>query len=394
MTTSQELPLIGVELPSILTFSELRLQLQEQAPVCRIRTPAGDEGWLITRHAEVKSLLQDNRLGRSHKDPANAPRFLRNPMLDMLVTSDDIEVEKQRHEQKRVLYTKSFAARRVIERRERVIGIANAKLDAIVAAGPPVDLHEAYSMDYSQQALCDMVGIPEEDRRRLLDMMDTVGASDQEHAEAGMDPLFGFAAEIGDRRRSDLGDDVISRFIESGLTNSEIGLHVVTLLFTGLAGLASHLDFGVLLFLRNPEQREKAMADPEIMARAVDEVMRATISSPVLPRYASEDIEVGGVTIREGDLVMLDFSLANFDARAFDEPHRFDVTRTPNHHFTFGHGMRHCTGAPLVRIILAVAYTTLFERLPGLRLAVPEAELESHPGGRLAGGLEKFPLTW
>lgn len=106
------------------------------------------------------------------------------------------------------------------------------------------------------------------------------------------------------------------------------------------------------------------------------------------------DDQVGVVTIREGDLVMLDFSLANFDPRAFDDPHRFDVTRTPNDHFTFGHGMRHCTGASLVRIILAVAYTALFERLPGLRLAVPESELESHPGGRLAGGLEKFPLTW
>ncbi|GAB2848474.1 cytochrome P450 [Lentzea nigeriaca] len=394
MTTSQELPLIGVELPSILTFSELRLQLQEQAPVCRIRTPAGDEGWLVTRHAEVKSLLQNNKLGRSHKDPATAPRFMRNPMLDMLVTSDDIEVEKERHEKKRVLYTRSFAARRVIERKERVEAIANAKLDAIIAAGPPVDLHEAYSMDYSQQALCDMVGIPEQDRRRLLDMMDTVGASDQQHAESGMDPLFGFAAEIGQKRRSELGDDVISRFVEAGLSDEEIGLHVVTLLFTGLAGLASHLDFGVLLFLRNPDQREKAMADPTVMAQAVDEVMRATISSPVLPRYASEDIEIGGVTIKEGDLVMLDFSLANFDPRAFDDPHRFDVTRAPNHHFTFGHGMRHCTGAPLVRIILAVAFTTLFERLPTLRLAVPESELESHPGGRLAGGLEKFPLTW
>jgi cytochrome P450 monooxygenase len=394
MTTSQELPLIGVELPSILTFSELRLRLQEQAPVCRIRTPAGDEGWLVTRHAEVKSLLQNNKLGRSHKDPATAPRFMRNPMLDMLVTSDDIEVEKERHEKKRVLYTKSFAARRVIERKVRVENIANAKLDAIIAAGAPVDLHDTYSMDYSQQALCDMVGIPEEDRAKLLDMMDTVGASDRQSAEAGMDPLFSFAADIGERRRSELGDDVISRFIETGLTNEEIGLHVVTLLFTGLAGLASHLDFGVLLFLRNPDQRAKAVADPAIMAQAVDEVMRATISSPVLPRYASEDIEIGGVTIKEGDLVMLDFSLANFDPRAFDDPHRFDVTRSPNHHFTFGHGMRHCTGAPLVRIILAVAFTTLFERLPGLRLAVPESELESHPGGRLAGGLERFPVTW
>ncbi|MDO0909741.1 cytochrome P450 [Streptomyces sp. DT2A-34] len=394
MPLSQQLPLIGVEQPSILAFSDIRLRLQEQAPVCRILTPAGDEGWLVTRHAEVKALLQDHRLGRSHKDPQNAPRFFRNPMLDMLVTSDDVETERRAHENKRVLYTKSFAARKVLDRRSRVEAIAHATLDGIIAAGPTADLHESYSMEYSQQALCDMVGVPAEDRRRLLAMMDTVGDTDRQHAESGMDALFGYAAELGAKRRDEPGDDVISRFIDSGLTDEEIGLHTVTLLFTGLSGLASHLDFGVLLFLRNPDQLALAMADPNVMVRAVDEVMRATIGSPVLPRYASEDIEIGGVTIAEGDLVMLDFSLANHDARAFEEPSRFDVTRTPNPHFTFGHGMRHCTGAPLVRIILAVAYTALFSRLPSLRLAVPEAELESHPGGRLAGGLARFPVTW
>ena len=134
--------------------------------------------------------------------------------------------------------------------------------------------------------------------------------------------------------------------------------------------------------------------DPEIMARAVDEVMRATIGSPVLPRYASEDMEAGGVKILAGDLVMLDFSLANFDSRVFADPEKFDVTRTPNPHFTFGHGMRHCTGAPLVRVIMAVGFTALFSRLPGLDLAVPQSEVESRAGGKLAGGLERFPIRW
>ena len=164
----EELPLVGVERPSILSFSKVRLDLQAQGPVCRIRTPAGDEAWLVTQHAEVKALLQDNRLARYHPDPANAPRFLRNPMLDMLVTDTDVAVERQVHEEKRVLYTKSFAARRVLDRKSRVEAIAHAKIDEIIAAGQPADLHETFSTVYSQNALCDMIGIPEDAREELL----------------------------------------------------------------------------------------------------------------------------------------------------------------------------------------------------------------------------------
>lgn len=402
MTTYSEPPLLAVEQPGILTFSRLRRDLQAQAPVCRISTPAGDEGWLVTRHAEVKALLQDNRLGRTHADPDNAPRYIRNPMLDMLITDIDAETERQSHERKRVLYTASFAARRVLDQQARVEAIAEAMIDALVAEGTPADLHAGFSMPYAQQALCDMIGVPPESREELLLRMEGAGEVDRPEETTGpgtadgggMGALFGFAAGIGARKREEPADDVISRFVEAGLTDDEIGLHTVTLLFTGLAGLASHIDFGVLLFTTNPDQRDKAMGDPEIMARGVDEVLRATVGSPVLPRYAGEDIEIGGVTIRTGDLVLLDFSLANFDHRVFDHPERFDVTRTPNPHFTFGHGMRHCTGAPLVRILLRAAFTTLFSRLPDLRLAVPREELQPHPGGRLAGGLAELPVTW
>ncbi|MCU1687959.1 MAG: hypothetical protein JWQ81_8698 [Amycolatopsis sp.] len=394
-TAYDEPPLVGLDQPSIMAFSQLRLDLQAKAGVCRIRTPAGDEAWLVTRHAEVKALLQDNRLGRSHEDPATAPRYLNNPMLDMLITDAPPEIELREHLKKRTLYTGSFAARRVLDQRARVQAIGEAMIDAIIAKGQPGDLHEDWAMPFSQQALCDMMGVPVEDRSQLLAMMDRVGdTTNSEDAYSGMEGLFAFAAGITAKIREQPDDNVVSRFVESGLTDAEIGIHIVALLFTGLSGLASHVDYGILLFLRNPDQREKAMADPEVMARAVDEVLRATIGSPVLPRYAHEDIEVGGVTIRKGELVMIDFSLANYDPRVFDEPNRFDVDRSPNPHFTFSHGLRHCTGAPLVRIVLQVAYTTLFTRLPNLRLAVPDDQLHAHPGGRLAGGLAELPVTW
>jgi cytochrome P450 monooxygenase len=394
-TAYDDLPLVGLDQPAIMTFTQLRLELQEKSGVCRIRTPAGDEAWLVTRHAEVKTLLNDNRLGRTHEDPVNAPRFIRNPMLDMLISGAPPEIELQEHMKKRTLYTASFAARRVLGQRDRVELIAEQMLDAIVAKGMPGDLHEDWAMSFSQQALLDMMGVPEQDRTELLAKLDRVGDTiDNQDATAGMAGLTVFATAIAAKIRQQPADNVVSRFVEAGLSDDEIATHIIALLFTGLSGLASHIDYGILLFLRNPEQRDKAMADPEIMARAVDEVLRATVGTPVLPRYAQEDIEIDGKTIHKGDLVMIDFSLANYDPRAFPEPTKFDVTRSPNPHFSFSHGLRHCTGAPLVRIVLQVAYTALFTRLPGLRLAVPATELRPHPGGRLAGGLAAVPVLW
>lgn len=394
-TAYDELPLVGLEQPAIMTFSQLRLDLQAKAGVNRIKTPAGDEAWLVTRHADVKALLNDNRLGRSHPDPANAPKFIHNPMLDMLVTDAPPEVELKEHMKKRTLYTASFAARRVLDQRARVELISERMLDDILAKGRPGDLHEDWAMPFSQQALCDMMGIPVEDREPLLAMMDRVGdTTDPEDAVVGMPALFAFATGIAAKIRQDPADNVVTRFIEAGLPDEEIATHIAALLFTGLSGLASHIDYGILLFLRNPDQRELAMSDPEIMSRGVEEVLRATVGTPVLPRYAQSDIDIDGKTIKLGDLVMIDFSLANYDPRVFTDPFSFDVNRSPNPHFTFSHGLRHCTGAPLVRIVLHVAYSTLFRRLPTLRLAVPYDELRPHPGGRLAGGLAALPVTW
>lgn len=394
-TTHDELPLVTLDQPAIMTFSQLRLDLQAQAGVCPIRTPAGDPAWLVTRHAEVKQLLSDNRLGRSHPDPANAPKFIRNPMLDMLITDAPPEIEHAEHMRKRTLYTGSFAARRVLDQRAVVVEISERMLDDIIAAGRPADLHARWAMPFSQRALCDMMGIPDAEREPLLSLMDRVGdAHDEAGSFAGMERLSAYAADIAAQIRANPGDDVVSRFVEAGLPDQEIATHIVALLFTGLSGLASHIDYGILLLLRNPDQLTLAMSDPEMMAKAVEEVLRATVGTPVLPRYAQSDIEIDGRTIRQGDLVMIDFSLANYDPRVFDDPFAFQVGRTPNPHFTFSYGLRHCTGAPLVRIILHVAYSTLFRRLPTLRLAVPYEEIRPHPGGRLAGGLAALPVTW
>lgn len=395
MTTSQELPLLPVEQAAILTLSQLRRDLQATAAICKIRTPAGDEAWLVTRHAELKALSQDPRLGRSHADPANAPKYLDNPMLDLMVTTGDIETERADQVKKRALYPPSLSARRVLGQQPRVEAIAKALLEPIVRKGPPANMHTEFTLPYARQAMCEVVGVPQEDRERMVDLMEVVGdVLDREAADKAMKDLFVFATEVSGRRRLDPGDDVISRFMEVGLGDEECGFHAISLMFGGLGGVLSHVDFGIVLFAINSDQRDAVIGNPGLMPGAVDEVLRTTVGSPVLPRYALEDIEMAGVTIRVGELVMLDFSLANYDPRVYENPDRFDVTRAPNPHFTFGHGIRHCIGASLARIVLNAAYTSLLAGMPNLHLAVPLDQLHARAGGRLAGGLAELPIAW
>ena len=394
MTTSQdELPSLATEREGLLRLrpSTLLRDLQEQAPICRVRTPAGDEAWLVTRYAEVKQLLMDERIGRSHLDPASAPRYVDNPLLDMLIIPDH-EAARDAHKQTRAWLAPNFTARRVLNLKPRVEAIAASTLDSFVEPGPPTDLHGGFSFPFALLVLCELIGVPLDERDRILEPLQQMGGvDDRDGAEGGMGAIFAYAAELGARKRAEPGEDVISRMVQNGATDEQVGPIAANLLFAGLESVASHIDLGVALLSTNPGQLEAALAN---LPTAVEEVLRAAkAGGSALPRYAAEDIEIGGVTIRAGDLVLIDFTLANFDTQAFDEPSTFDVTRSPNAHLTFAHGIWHCIGAPLARVQLQVAFSALFTRLPSLRLAVPIGDLQMRGGG-LADGLGGLPVTW
>ncbi|MFJ9034171.1 cytochrome P450 [Streptomyces sp. NPDC102274] len=394
MTTSHELPSLRGVPPTVLRLSPLLRELQTRSPVCKVRTPAGDEGWLVTRHAELKELLRDERLARAHPDPANAPRYVQNPFLDMLV-SDDAELARKLHSETRAMLTPNFSARRVLNLMPKVEAIAEGLLESFVAQGPPADLHGGFSLPFSLTVLGELIGVPAEDRGLLVTLLSRMGGLDDPNTvQGGQQDLFGYLVELAGRKRAEPGDDVISRLCVNEPSDERIGPIAAGVLFAGLEAVASHIDLGVVLFSLYPEQRDAALGDPKLMSGAVEEILRsAKAGGSVLPRYATEDVEIGGVTIRFGALVLLDFTLSNFDTQVFDDPELFDITRSPNPHLTFGHGMWHCIGAPLARMQLKTAYTLLFTRLPGLRLALPVEELQVL-GGQLSAGLTELPVTW
>jgi cytochrome P450 monooxygenase len=136
-------------------------------------------------------------------------------------------------------------------------------------------------------------------------------------------------------------------------------------------------------------------ADPDLLRTAVEEVLRmGKTGESLLPRYAREDIDIAGVTIRAGDLVLCDHYSASYDDRVFADPDRFDVSRSPNPHPAFSHGSWYCVGAPLARVELTEVYRALLARLPGLRLEIPLAEINLAATNQLGGGIAELPVTW
>ena len=213
-------------------------------------------------------------------------------------------------------------------------------------------------------------------------------------SEHGMRELSGYGRELAARKRKQPGDDVISRLCADGLDDDEIGTLSTNLLFAGHETTVVAIDMGVLCLLANPAERQALADDPDQVTAAVEEILRAPgRSGGGIPRYARTSLQIGEVTVRAGDLVLLDNRAANHDPAVFPSPGRFDITRDGPGHLSFGHGAHYCIGAPLARIELQAVFSQLPARFPAMRLTVPAGQLPLRSGA-LTGGLTALPVEW
>jgi pentalenolactone synthase len=371
----------------------------------RVTTPAGDPAWFVSSYYTVKQLLNDSRLGRSHPHPERAPRYTDAAIFGQPVGSP--ETERAEHAQMRALLTRSFSARRMEMLRPRIQELADNLIDTLLRTTPPADFHALVSFPLPVLVICQLLGVPFEDRenfRRWSD--DAADMTDAQRSRAGWGQLFGYMLQLVSRKREQPAEDVISDLLATQASNAALTDHGIAqltagLLFAGHETTVSAIDRGVVLLSTNPAQRRALQANPTLIASAVEEILRhpdpvqpVDASQPGgLPRYAHADIEVDGVTIAAGDLVLLALHEANVDTSMFALPHEFDVSRLDNPHLTFGHGSHYCIGAPLARIELQVVLATLIRRAPSLHLGLPIDQLrpKSH---LLTGGLAELPVTW
>ncbi|MFD2467947.1 cytochrome P450 [Amycolatopsis silviterrae] len=367
-------------------------RLQESGAVVRVRTYAGDEAWLITRYAEIKKLLTDPRLGRTHPDPANAPKFIDSPMFDLAVGQSDHTTELADHRRLRTVLAPYFSRNRMAALEPAVARIVDEEVAALAAHGPPADLQEEFANPLSLAVLCELIGIPAEERGELGKRLAEASLLGSE--AGGQGPLSAMLGGLAAERRARPRDDLMSGVCAAGLPDGEATGMVAGVIFAGHGSVVSHLGFGVARLCSDERLRAAVAADPGLLPDAVEELLRtSSAGGGSMPHYALEDLEVAGVRIAAGDLVLLDFALANFDRRAFADPDRIDPARTPNQHLTFAHGLWHCVGAPLARMELRLAFSALLRRFPELRLVRPVAEL-STPSDQLAGGLSALLVAW
>ncbi|MCS7476282.1 cytochrome P450 [Umezawaea endophytica] len=398
MTTSQEPRNYPFGEADRLELDPTYEELRRTEPVARVRLPYGGDAWLVTKYDDVKTVLSDLRFSRAAVLGQDVPRAM--PMIQD--RQSILSMDPPEHGRLRKLVAKGFTMRRVEQLRDRAQEIVDGLLDEMEKEGSPADLVEALNMPLPITIICEMLGVPYDDRAEFRNWSDralAITAFTPEEITAGFENLQGYIAELVAERRQSPTDDVLGTLVTARdegdrLTEEELVNFGVTLLVAGHETTANQLGNFLYTLLSNPDRLAELRADPDLVPAAVEELLRITPlgGSAGFPRIATEDVELSGVTIPAGDAVFIG-QAGNRDPAVFPDPNRIDFHRENNAHVAFGHGVHHCVGAPLARMELQVAIGTLLSRYPALELAVPVDEVPFKKG-RLVRGPRELLVRW
>jgi cytochrome P450 len=367
-----------------------------QLPVHRVRTAVGHEAWLFTDYARVRELLNDDRLGRSHREPATAARTGDSALFGGPL--GDFDTEATDHARMRALLQPHFSPKHLRALIPRVDGLTSRLLNELQKHGPPADLHAQLALPLPILVICELLGVPYSDRDQFRTWAQDAGnVRDHDRSERGLAELFAYGRRLVEYKRAHPGDDVMSRLCATdGVSDEDAATMSMFLLFAGHETTVVQIGLGAVLLLTNRDQWCALLDNPALIPNAVEELLRAASTGGGvggIPRYARTDFDIDGVAIRAGDLVLLDISAANHDPVVFADPQRVDIARKDGAHLTFGHGGRYCIGAPLARIELKAVFAQLIPRFPSLHVTVDPARLPTRRDV-LAGGLVELPVWW
>ncbi|MGW6819605.1 cytochrome P450 [Streptomyces sp. NPDC055005] len=378
--------------------------LREKAPVARVRTLTGDPAWLVSGYAPARQVLEDERF--SLKDTANAgvPRQYALTIPPEVVNNmGNINGAGLRDAVMKALNPRQEGLRDLLR------ATAGELVDRMVAEGAPADLRAGFADPFSAALHCRVLGVPFEDWRRLMSGLDVAFMTAR---EPFADSALNWYKDVGyfvERLEAQLAlpaeerTGLLGRFAglkeadpeSAHLTDDMFATVAVSLFGAGAVSTSAFLVLAVLALLQKPELIGYLRAHPERMGKAVDELLRWNLSvGDGLPRIALEDVRVGDVLVKKGELVLVLLEGANFDPLAFENPDVLDLEReSPRPHLAFGAGRHFCPASALGRAHAEIALEVLVERLPELRLAVPAENLVWRTGfiKRLP---ERLPVAW
>ena len=364
-------------------------------------TPSGY--YVASRHADVAAVLRDKRFGKD---------FMRRPVLMLKepvyrsMSHWVLQLDPPGHGRLRNIVVRAFTARRVEDMRPRIQQIVDELIDCLEPQGH-MDLIADFAFRLPVTVICDMLGIPEEDRQvffkssrarfaRLLEMapLSRAEVDRQNSYNLAMAEYFGRLFEL---RRREPRDDLITYFVQAEendrLTNEELTANVILLFDAGHETTVNLIGNGLLALHRNPDQLRLLKNNPSLMANAIEELLRYDASVQAIGRTALEYVdEIGGISLEKGQSVICLLGSANRDPAVYSDPDRLDVTRPDVRPLSFGRGIHQCVGAQLARIEGEIAIATLLRRLPNLQL-----DDVDHPDWRqtfVLRGLNRLLASW
>lgn len=378
-------------------------RLRADEPITKAVLATGHEVWLVTQHAHVRALLADSRLSSDRDDP----RFpLRSPVQQELrkgladLGKSLIGLDLPEHSAPRRMVVNEFTVRRMAELRPRIQQIVDERIDAMQAAGNEGDLFTELAAPVPAMVISELLGVPTDTRTFFQEQTQVLlrSTSTPQEQHAAMDALNEFMDDLITGKEREPGDDLLGRLIvrnrETGVFTHErlVGMGML-LLLAGHETTSNMIALGTIALLRKPGAFAELEADPDLVVKTIEEMLRYQPIIDGLPRFAKADIEIGGVTIKADDGVMLSLGSANRDDASFPDAADFDVHRGDRHHVSFGYGIHQCLGQNLARAELEITFRTLLRRMPKLRLT---ADLDDLPYKDTVAisGVYRLPVAW
>ncbi|MEU9056648.1 cytochrome P450 [Streptomyces sp. NPDC048384] len=381
-------------------------RMREAGPVHRVLFPSGVQAWLVTGYDAALAALNDDRLGKNHDRGNDRWRARASIMPEPQHSQLQVHLLHQdppKHTHMRRFVTDAFTPRRVEQLVPRFQELADALVDALPEAGP-ADLVAGFAAHFPFRVLAEVIGLPGELAagfdRDWGKVVQPVGPTDPGRPlyEARLKGLQSYIAEVVAHKREHADDDLLSRLVvardQGELSQEELDSMIFQLLVAGQEPVTNQITTALIALFRHPDQLDRLRDDPALMPRAVEELLRHDSAFELTTwRFLDQDSDLYGTGIPAGDSVIVSLCAANRDPRRFDDPDALDLSRSPNPHLAFGHGIHFCPGAALARAELQIALATLLRRLPGLHLAIGDEDIEWIPAV-LGRGTNRLPVGY
>ncbi|SDJ70870.1 Cytochrome P450 [Actinopolyspora mzabensis] len=379
-------------------------RLRGGCPVAGVRLPSGDEAKLVTRYEDVKQVLSDPRFTR-RLDADDAARVADNESGGVFNTSMSSALPQtgEGHLRWRRMVSKWFTAKRMMALRPGIEEMAERLIDDMVEQGQPADLKASLGFPLPVYVICDLLGVPAADRDRFSYWSDTLlnmtRYGEEEIAAAQREFVEYMAAHVASKR-AEPGDDLISSLLAEtdsegrGMSNEELVATGQGLLVAGHETTANMIGKMVAMLLSDRQRWERLLTDRSLVRSTVEEALRFDANPGFgMPRYITEESELGETSLPRGTTVVCSMASANRDASVFEGADDMTLDRSPNPHLAFGAGAHSCLGQSLARTELQGVLEVLLRRLPSLELAVPAEQLRQVEG-LVVGGLREVPVRW